>query len=191
VDVGEAAVASVLLEQSHVATLFAARHWLYVLEPGQTLSDISPETVAARSSMEVEDCRDLWPRIHAFDSACEILLLDTRPLPAWEIEGECPALVRAHVQLPGRFYASFLRNTETLAAEQFTRVARALVSDCLRNATAAGLDPAECVRRGLAEVGLALEEIELLTPAGSSSPSAGGSMVQRETPSLASSLPRR
>lgn len=164
VEVGEGAVASIFAEQQLVASLFAARHWVYVLAPGESRGDQSLQEMAERSGLELADVRAVSSRIHYLPAESQLLLLDVRPLPSWEIGGPRPALVRAHVQTPGRFYASFLRNTEALSAAQFLRVTAALVEDCLARAQSTEQAPEEMVRRGMAELGLALEELELLSP---------------------------
>jgi hypothetical protein len=182
VEVPEGGVASVFHEQNLVATLFSARHWIYVLEDAEERGDVRLEEIAARSSMESADLRAIATRVHYFDRHSELIHMDTRSLPTWEIDGDSPALVRAHVQTPGRFYASFLRNTETLSAEQFRNVSCALVADSMRRAAATPEKRREFVARGLAEVGLALEELEFT---GRQEISTDEATAIVETPSLA------
>jgi hypothetical protein len=182
VEVPEGGVASVFHEQQLVATLFSARHWIYVLDDAEERGDVRLEEIAVRSGMESADLRAIATRIHYFDRRSELIHMDTRSLPTWEIGGESPALVRAHLQTPGRFYASFLRNTETLSAEQFHTVSCALVADCMHRATPTPEKRIEFVARGLAEVGLALEELEFT---GRQDISTNEATAVVETPSLA------
>jgi len=185
VEVGEGSVASVFVEQQLVASLFAARHWVYVLGTGECRGDQSLQEMAERSGLDPADLRAVSSRIHYLPAESQVLLLDVRPLPSWEIGGERPALVRAHVQTPGRFYSSFLRNTESLAAAQFLRVTAAIVEDCIARATASQQSPEATVRRGMSEIGLALEELEFVDSSGRNRAS-GETNRAVEAPPLAS-----
>ncbi len=162
IEVDEGVVVSIFSDQQLAATLFPARHWIYVLDFGQQRGDLRLEEIADRSGLEGADLQAIASRMHYFGPQDQMVVLDTGPLPTWEIPSDPPALLRAHIERPGRFYASFLRNTEELTEDQFRRVSCALAADCLRRTEASADQGAEFVARGLAEVGLGLEEIEFV-----------------------------
>jgi hypothetical protein len=149
-------ISTVLLDGHHFVDVVAKDDWPY--DEGL---DRDAELTVPRS-IEADSCLLFLDQQWILDLELDI---EKGPGAAFSFTGRG----QMRIANPVRFYASFLRNTEDLEAEELQRVATAILRDCLKQLVDARGDSSEPFAAGelrdvelsLAEVGLELLDLQI------------------------------
>lgn len=189
VDVDHGECALVVEDGEVTATLLPGHHQLLVLDADEDPGDLGPTQRADRLGIEREDldgiqARLRWVRSGAtlcFVAAGDLGLHDLASAPTQTVERAdgrrlsvgVRGVYRPRIDDPARFYASFLRGSETLSQSDFSHILRALVSGTVARSVGEEWDGSGGgefgwgerargpIRSGLRQLGLELDEFEL------------------------------